>query len=342
MVGKKRPVIAITIGDPAGIGPEIVVKALSCKVTYEMCRPLIIGESSTMRAAIKLLEKPLILHSVKKASDTTGKFRTIDIIDLENLKWNSRIVGRVSAKCGRASMEFIDKAMQMALDSEVRAIVTAPINKEATMLAGYTGLGHLEYLAQATGTGDYATMLAVGNLRCVHLTTHYSLRDACNYVRKNRILRQLQLTDKSFRQWDFSKPIIGVAALNPHAGEDGMFGREEIDEIAPAVKEARSLGIDARGPFPADTIFNRAIAGEFDVVLVMYHDQGHIPVKVHGFEKSVSVALGLPFLRTSVDHGTAFDIAGKGIADAESMIEAIKTAARLSQGKGLTGKTPTL
>jgi 4-hydroxythreonine-4-phosphate dehydrogenase len=164
------------------------------------------------------------------------------------------------------------------------------------------------------------------------------LKDACDKVKKDFILSRLELTDDSFHQWGFGNPVIGVAALNPHAGENGMFGREEIEEIAPAVQEAVKMGIDARGPFPADSIFNRAIKGEFDVVLVMYHDQGHIAVKVHGFEKSVSVALGLPFLRTSVDHGTAFDIAGKGIANAESIAEAIRTAVRLSQGKGLAGK----
>jgi 4-hydroxythreonine-4-phosphate dehydrogenase len=234
-------------------------------------------------------------------------------------------------------MEYLEMAMQLAMNHEITAMVNAPINKEATMLAGYTGLGHLEYMAQATRTKTYATMLATGNLRCVHLTTHYSLKEACDRVKKDFILSRLILTDESFRQWGFGKPVIGVAALNPHAGENGMFGREEIEEITPAVKEAVRLGIDARGPFPADSIFNRALKGEFDVVLVMYHDQGHIAVKVHGFEKSVSVALGLPFLRTSVDHGTAFDIAGKGIATAESIEEAIKTAVWLSQGKGLAG-----
>jgi 4-hydroxythreonine-4-phosphate dehydrogenase len=303
-----------------------------------MCRPLVIGESATLRAAIELIGKPLTIYPVEKVSDTSGKFGMIDILDIHNMEWESVKVGQVSAACGRASMEFLKKAMQLALSHEVTAMVNAPINKEATMLAGYTGLGHLEYMAQATGTKIYATMLATDNLRCVHLTTHYSLREACARVKKNYILSRLKLTDKSFRQWGFGKPIIGVAGLNPHAGEGGMFGREEIDEIAPAVREAVNIGIDARGPFPADSIFNRAINGEFDAVLVMYHDQGHIPVKVHGFEKSVSVALGLPFLRTSVDHGTAFDIAGKGIANAESIEEAIKTAVRLSQGKGLAGK----
>jgi 4-hydroxythreonine-4-phosphate dehydrogenase len=335
---EKRPIIAITIGDPAGIGPEVVVKALSDKNLYDMCRPLVIGEGTTMSAAIELTKKPLILHSVEKSCDTNGKYGAIDILDIHNLDWNKVKAGRISAECGRASMAFLEKAMQLALNREVTAMVNAPINKEATMLAGFTGLGHLEYMAQATNTKTYATMLATGNLRCVHLTTHYSLKEACDHVKKEYILERLKLTDMSFRQWGFGKPVIGVAALNPHAGEGGMFGREEIDEIIPAVQEAVNLGIDARGPFPADSIFNRAIKGDFDVVLVMYHDQGHIPVKVHGFEKSVSVALGLPFLRTSVDHGTAFDIAGKGIANAESIKEAIKTAAWLSQGKGLDGK----
>ena len=338
MTGDNRPIIAITIGDPAGIGPEVVVKVLANKEIYDLCRPLVIGEGATVLAAIKLTRKSLTIRPIEKSSDTLGKFGAIDILDMHNLDWNKVKIGRLSAECGRAAWEFMEKAVQMALNHEAAAMANAPINKEATMLAGYTGLGHLEYMAQATGTKIYATMLATGNLRCVHLTTHYSLREACDKVKKDYILERLRLTDESFRQWGFGKPVIGVAGLNPHAGEGGLFGKEEINEIAPAVREAVKLGIDARGPFPADSIFNRAINGDFDVVLVMYHDQGHIPVKVHGFEKSVSVAMGLPFLRTSVDHGTAFDIAGKGIANAESMQEAIKTAVWLSQGKGLAGK----
>jgi 4-phospho-D-threonate 3-dehydrogenase / 4-phospho-D-erythronate 3-dehydrogenase len=335
MSSEERPVIAITIGDPAGIGPEVVVKALQNKEIYRLCRPLVIGEGAAIQAVVKLTNVPLVLHPLEKASATAGEFGTIDILDMHNLDWNRVETGSVSAECGRASMEYVEKAMRLALDREINAMVTAPINKEATLLAGYAGLGHLEYLAQATNTKDCATMLTTGNLRCVHLTTHYSLREACDQVKRDKILGRLKLTDRSFRQWGFGSPVIGVAGLNPHAGEGGMFGREELDEIIPAVKEAQKLGIDARGPFPADSIFYRAIKGEFDVVLAMYHDQGHIPIKVLGFEKSVSVALGLPFLRTSVDHGTAFDIAGKGTANAESMEEAIKTAARLSQGKGL-------
>jgi 4-hydroxythreonine-4-phosphate dehydrogenase len=338
MAVKEKPVIAITMGDPAGIGPEVVAKALSSRLVYQICRPLVVGESTTMQAAIRLVKKPLKLNPVKKVSDTSGNFGIIDILDMHNLNWEKVKAGQVSAECGRASMEFIEEAVKLALDHQVGGMVNAPISKEATMLAGYPGLGHLEYLAQATGTKEYATMLVAGNLRCVHLTTHYSLREACDHVKKERILGRLKLIDKSFRRWGFGRPCIGVAALNPHAGEDGMFGREEIDEIIPAVKEAVNSGIDAHGPFPADSIFNQAINRAFDVVLVMYHDQGHIPIKVYNFEKSVSVALGLPIIRTAVDHGTAFDIAGKGIADARSMEEAIKTAVWLSRGKGLTGK----
>ena len=338
MAGRQKPIMAITLGDPAGIGPEVLAKALSNKEIYDMCRPLVVGESETTRAAFNLIKKPVKLHPVQKASETIGQFGTVDILDMHNLNWKEVKYGQISAECGKASMEFIEKAMQLCLAKEVTGMVTPPINKEATMLAGYPGLGHLEYLAKATGTKSYATMLATGNLRCVHLTTHFSLKEACDKVKKDKVLDMIKLTDTSFQQWGFGKPRIAVAALNPHAGEDGMFGKEEIEEINPAVKEAQKLGMDVYGAVPADSVFNAAISGRYDVVVVMYHDQGHIPVKVHGFEKSVSVALGLPLLRTAVDHGTAFDIAGKGIANHESMEEAIRTAVWLSQGRGLSGE----
>ncbi|MFH1639983.1 MAG: 4-hydroxythreonine-4-phosphate dehydrogenase PdxA [Chloroflexota bacterium] len=337
MADKDRPLIAITMGDPAGIGPEVVIKALSLKEIYDICRPLLIGESNVTQKAIDLIQKPLKLHAITEIAETLGQFGTIDILDLHKPDPKDFKIGQISAACGGASMEYIEKAMQMALSGEVRAMVTAPINKEATMLAGYEGLGHLEYISKLTGTKESATMLATGNLRCVHLTTHHSLREACTLVTKERVLARLKLTDESFVKWGFGKPRIAAAGINPHAGENGMFGMEEIEEIAPAVAEAQKLGINVKGPIPADSVFNRAINGEFDVVLAMYHDQGHIPIKVHGFESSVSVALGLPLLRTSVDHGTAYDIAGKGIADAQSMAEAIKVAVSLCQGKGIQG-----
>ena len=323
------------MGDAAGIGPEIIAKVLQLKAIYSMCCPLVVGEGVVMSEAIRLLGSPLKLHPVKAPDEAKGKFGTIDLIDLQNLDRKEVIPGQVCKACGKAAMEYIAEAAQLALQGKVRAIVTAPISKEATIQAGYGDIGHLEFLARLTRTTEYATMLVSGPLRVVHLTTHYSLKDACQLVTKERVLAKLRLTYDSFQGWGVTRPRIAVAALNPHAGEGGLFGLEEIGQIIPAIKEAQKLGIDARGPFPADSVFTRAIRAEFDVVLAMYHDQGHIPIKVYSFEKSVSVALGLPLIRTSVDHGTAFDIAWQGIANSQSLEEAIKIGVRLSQGKGL-------
>ncbi|MDP3880032.1 MAG: 4-hydroxythreonine-4-phosphate dehydrogenase PdxA [Dehalococcoidales bacterium] len=330
---EERPVIAITMGDAAGIGPEVVVKALLSVSIYGICRPLVVGEGFVIQEAIKLAGKRLRLRPVKSADGLEGQYGTIELLDLHNLKREEIVRGQVCAPCGRAAMEYIAEAARLALNGEVSALVTAPINKEATRRGGYGEVGHLEFLARLTGATEYATMLVSGSLRVVHLTTHHSLRQACDLVTRERVLARLKLTHDSFRGWGIEHPRIGVAALNPHAGEGGLFGSEELEQIEPAVQDARSLAIDARGPFPADSVFNRALGGEFDVVLAMYHDQGHIPVKVYGFEQSVSVALGLPLVRTSVDHGTAFDIAGKGIADSRSLEEAIKMAVSLSSDK---------
>jgi 4-hydroxythreonine-4-phosphate dehydrogenase len=330
-----RPVVAITMGDAAGIGPEVVAKALTSRAIYDLCRPLVIGETATMKKSLVLAKSPAKLHIINNANDAVGKYGDIDLLDLHNLDEKDVTVGRICPACGKAAVEFIIKAAQLALHHEIDALVTAPINKEATRQAGFGELGHLELLAHYTDATEYATMLVSGALRVVHLTTHYSLKEAIGYITEERILARLKLTQRSFQDWGISQPRIAVAALNPHGGEGGILGMEEIQEIAPAIKEARGVGIDARGPYPADTVFVRAINGEFDVVLAMYHDQGHIPIKVHGFEKSVSVALGLRFIRTSVDHGTAFDIAGKGIAQSESLEEAVKVAVNLSQNKVL-------
>ncbi len=335
MIVKQRPIIAITMGDAAGIGPEIVIKALLSKEIYSTCCPLVVGEGITISEAIRLLGSPLKLNPVKVLSEVKGEFGTIDLIDLQNLDQKEVILGQVCRACGKAAMEYIAEAAQLALQGEVKAVVTAPLSKEATIQAGYGDLGHLEFFARITHATNYATMLVSGPLRVVHLTTHYSLKDSCELVTKERIFTKLRLTHDSFRQWGIAHPRISVAALNPHAGEGGLLGSEEIEQILPAINKAQGLGIDARGPFPADSVFNRAIGGEFDVVLAMYHDQGHIPIKVHGFEESVSIALGLPFIRTSVDHGTAFDIAGKGIANSQSLEEAIRIAIQLYEGKGL-------
>jgi 4-hydroxythreonine-4-phosphate dehydrogenase len=333
MIARQRPIIAITMGDAAGIGPEVIVKALLSKEVYSVCRPLVIGEGSVIREAIKLASKPLACHSVQTIAKVEGKLGAIDLLDLNNLEAGQVTLGQISGACGKAAMEYIMEAVRLALKGEVKAVVTAPINKEATKLAGYRDVGHLELIARLTGATEYATMLVSGPLRVVHLTTHHSLRSACNLVTKKRILARLKLTHESFQRWGIDHPRIAVAALNPHAGENGLFGSEEIKEIGPAVREAQRISIDARGPFPADSVFNRAVDKEFDVVVAMYHDQGHIPVKVYGFDRSISIALGLPLIRTSVDHGTAFDIAGKGIAKPQSLEEAIHMAVKLGEGR---------
>jgi 4-phospho-D-threonate 3-dehydrogenase / 4-phospho-D-erythronate 3-dehydrogenase len=327
-----KPVIAITMGDAAGAGPEVIVKALNNPEISTICRPIVFGEMSIMNKATQITGKYIEFKKINSVNET--QVDDIDknlvyIVDFHNIDSSKFKPGVISTECGKASMEYIGEAARLAIKGEVQALVTAPINKEATVLAGYEDIGHLEYLARYCSVKQYATMLISGRLRTVHLTTHLSLKEACTMVTRGRISARLKLTHDAFKDWGFENPIIGVAALNPHGGEGGVMGREEMEEIVPAIKEAKESGIDARGPYPADSIFNRAINGEFDTVLTMYHDQGHIPVKVYGFEKSVSVALGLPFIRTSVDHGTAYDIAWQGKANSTSMEEAIKTAVLL-------------
>ena len=327
-----RPVIAVTPGDAAGVGPEVVLKAFAAPELFPEARPLVVGPAAVLQSQAGLFNSPLKLRTVAAAAEARGEPGTLDILDTGTLSPGEVTFGTVSAACGRAAMAAIHKACDLAVAGDIAAIVTAPINKEAIKAAGYEDTGHLEFLARLTGAGEYATMLTAGKLRVVHLTTHYPLREAVGMVKKERVLARLRLIQNSFRSWGIV-PRIAAAAINPHGGEDGLFGREEMDEIRPAVEQAQKEGIDARGPFPADSVFVRALRGEFDVVLAMYHDQGHIPVKVHDFEGSLSVALGLPFVRTSVDHGTAFDIAGKGVADARSMAGAFSLAVSLVHGR---------
>lgn len=322
------------MGDPAGVGPEVVIKALSRPDIYETCRPLVVGAEEGLKRAIKLVGASIKLNPIYEPGK--GRFAPgwVDFMevgtDISEVRY-----GEISAAAAHAAWESILKALALCREGQAQAMATAPINKEATMVAGYKDMGHLELLARLTDCKDYATMLMAGPLRTVHLTTHHSLPRACQLVTKERVLAKLQLIQRSFRGWGTASPRIGVCALNPHAGEGGHLGQEEIEHIGPAVGLAREQGIDARGPFPADSIFSRAIAGEFDVLLALYHDQGHIPIKVYGFERSVSVALGLPFIRTSVDHGTAFDIAGKGLANPLSMANSILVAANLARREGL-------
>ncbi len=331
-----KPTIAITMGDPCGIGPEIIVKALASGQVHPACRPLVVGSAWSMEQAIDLVGASLTVREVESADGAGMSPDIVDIVDPHNLNPEDVAVGRVTPACGKAAMEWVTRAAELALAGQVDALATAPVNKEAASLAGYKAIGHMELLQELSGAPDVATMLMTGRLWVVHLTTHRSLRRACDYVTRDQILGKLRLTHDSFGQAGIPSPRIGVAALNPHGSDGGLLGNEEADEIAPAVEEARKLGIDARGPVPADIVFHQAIQGSYDVVLAMYHDQGHIAVKVHGFETSITANLGLPFVRTSVDHGTAFDIAGKGVAHHDSMLEAIGMAVSLSLGEGLS------
>ena len=326
----ERPLVAITMGDPAGIGAEVTAKALQDERVYEKCRPFVVGNVAAMSAALNLIGADGGARAVHDAADAVGRRGTVDVLDMENLDFSRVEYGEVSAAAGRASVEWILRAGELAASGEVAAIATAPINKEACSLAGHRDIGHMEIFQRQTQAPNVATMLMARSLRVVHLTTHRSLRIACDYVTRENVLSKIELTDERFRAWGFANPRIGVAALNPHASDGGLLGDEEAEQIAPAVRDAQQSGVDATGPVPADTVFNQAIDGKFDAVIAMYHDQGHIPIKVHDWAKSVSVNLGLPFVRTSVDHGTAFDIAGKGIADAESMSESIRVAVSLA------------
>ena len=327
---RDKPFVAITMGDPAGIGPEVTAKALLDGRVYQKCRPFVIGSSAAIDAALRVIDGHTSTRIAHSLEDVTGTPGAIDVLDLENLDYSQIATGKVSPVAGKASVEWILEAGKLASSGRIQAIATAPINKEACSLAGYKDVGHMEIFQSQTGATEVATMLMAGTLRVVHLTTHRSLRVACDYVTRSNVLAKIRLTDESFKEWGFPAPRIGVAALNPHASDGGLLGDEEEKEIGPAVEDARSSGIDATGPVPADTVFNQAIDGRYDAVVAMYHDQGHIPIKVHDWAKSVSVNLGLPFIRTSVDHGAAFDIAGKGVADHESMLEAIRVAVELA------------
>jgi 4-phospho-D-threonate 3-dehydrogenase / 4-phospho-D-erythronate 3-dehydrogenase len=317
-----RPTLAITMGDPAGVGPEVTVKALADGALNAICRPVVIGDQHVLEAA---------------AAAAGVSLEKVEIVDLANVDPADWGWGKLSAGSGKAALEYVYKAMELTDAGEAAGIVTAPINKEACALAGSKELGHMELFARVYKATNQATMLVSGKLRCVHLSTHYSLKDAIARITRERVLQRLVTTHEDFKRWGMAQPRIAVSAINPHGGEGGLMGTEEIEQMAPAVSDAKAQGIDARGPYPADSVYVRAMRGEFDAVIAMFHDQGHIPVKVHGFEQSVSVALGLPILRTSVDHGTAFDIAGKGIADELSMRESVRVAAEICAGTWLSG-----
>jgi 4-hydroxythreonine-4-phosphate dehydrogenase len=330
-----KPLLGVTMGDPAGVGPEVVVRALANPEIQALCAVVVIGDAIAIRQAINLAEVSLGLETIRTPIECTGDSRHLHLIDLHNVP-SDLAIGRVDARGGKAAYEYVARAVEYALAGEIQGIVTAPLNKEALNLAGYHFPGHTEILAHLSGVQHYSMMLVGPALRVIHVTTHVSLRRACDLIRKERVLRVIWLADDALKRMGIAEPRIGVAGLNPHAGENGLLGEEDAAEIEPAILEARAAGMNVTGPLPADTIFHRTVArGEFDIVVVMYHDQGHIPLKTLDFEGGVNVTVGLPFIRTSVDHGTAFDIAGKGNADPRSMREALLLAARMAGAREL-------
>ena len=331
--------LAITLGDPAGIGPEVVARVVAERLRLQPSgRPwLLIGSGRALaRGAAVAGLAPLDLPCVSAPAEARAGVALLDLDPpLPTGGADAEIIfGRVDAACGAVSVAAIEHAARACLAGTVAGMVTAPIHKEAIQAAGYVNdIGHQEILARLTGARATATVLMTPGLRVVHLSTHKSLADAVRHVTRENVLARLRLTADTFARWGLPDARIAVAALNPHGGEGGLLGREEIEALTPAVADARAEGIDASGPWPADSVFNRAIAGEFDVVLALYHDQGHIAIKVHDFHGSTTATLGLPFVRTSVDHGTAFDIAGRGVADARSMAAAIRAAEALLVGR---------
>lgn len=325
----EAPLIAVTMGDPAGVGPEVVVKTFAELDPREETSALVVGDPAMLERAAKLLGSPLRVNTVSEPEEAAFELDAIDVLAVGELPEDLPF-GELDARAGDAAFRYVEKATRLATAGRVAAIATAPLNKEAMHMAGHEYPGHTEILAGLTGTEDYAMMLVTDELKVIHVSTHVSLREAIERVSPERELAVIRLAHDSMRRLGVENPRVAVAGLNPHAGENGLFGAEDAERIAPAVEEAKREGIEATGPWPPDTVLMRARRGDFDVVVVQYHDQGHIPVKLMGFDTGVNVTVGLPFFRTSVDHGTAFDIAGTGEADHSSLRAAIDLARSLA------------
>lgn len=338
------PVLAITMGDPASIGPEIGVKALLQENIHAICRPLLVGDAAVFQQIIDKLQLKAKLNAVSKVADAKFELGTIDVFDLNITDISKLEFGKIDAMCGEASFQAVKKAIELAMAGEVDGTVTGPINKKSINEAGHHFAGHTEIYAQFTGTKKYAMLLVEDHINVIHVSTHVSLRQACDLVKKERIIQVIELIVDGLKRLGKTNLKIGVAGLNPHSGDNGLFGTEDMEEIMPAVEEARKMGYDVEGPVPPDTMFAKAATGAYGGVVAMYHDQGHIPFKLAGFKwnaekqqmdsvKGVNITLGLPIIRTSVDHGTAFEIAGKGIASADAMVLAIESAVQLAKHK---------
>ncbi|MBX3014626.1 MAG: 4-hydroxythreonine-4-phosphate dehydrogenase PdxA [Caldilineaceae bacterium] len=329
-----RPLLAITLGDPAGIGPEVIVKACQEPTIYDSCRPLVIGEQRMLARAMNWVGgAPLAFDVVTEPAQGQYCAGHLTLLDLPSADPAVIPPGHVSAAAGRAAVEYVLRACDMTMAGETAAVVTAPLNKEAMNLAGYHYAGHTELLAERTGAERVSMLLTGPSLRVVHVSTHVGLAEAIRRVTPQRVEEVIDLAQHSCQALGIRQPRIAVAGLNPHASEGGLFGDQEAQAIQPAIERARARGLIVTDPQPPDTVFLRAVKGDYDIVVAMYHDQGHIPMKLLAFDSGVNVSMGLPIIRTSVDHGTAFDIAGTGKARAESMVEAIKVAVQMARAQ---------
>ena len=336
-----KPILAITMGDPAGIGPEICARSLNHPEVYEQCRPLVVGDAKIMQLAIDLLGLDLKVNAIKEVRDAKFQHGIADVFDLDLIDLSTFQWGQVQVQCGNAAFQYVRRAIELAMADEVDGTCTAPLNKEAIHLAGHNYDGHTEIYATFTGTKKYAMLLADGPLRVIHVSTHVSLREACDRCKKERIIAVTELIADACHQFGIADPRIAIAGLNPHCSENGLFGWEEAQEIIPAVEELKARGFNVDGPIPPDSVFAKAKSGKYDGVVAQYHDQGHIPLKVLGFnwdpatgkmlpQRGVNITLGLPIIRVSVDHGTAFDVAGKGVAAEDALLSSIDYATRMA------------
>jgi len=324
----EKPIIAVTMGDPAGIGPEIVAKSIADKATYDVARCIVIGDKKVMDKAIKIVGADLKVNVVESPADGDYSYGVLNMIDLDNIDMSRFEYGKINAMCGQAAFDYIKKSIEITMDKQADAVATTPINKESLHAAEVDFIGHTEIFGALTGTADPLTMFETNGLRVFFLTRHKSLRDMLDDIKKDRIIDYVERCTDALIRLGVKEGTMAVAGLNPHSGEHGLFGWEEVKEIAPAVEELKERGFNVAGPVPADSVFHQAAQGRFNSVLSLYHDQGHIATKTLDFDRTISITNGMPILRTSVDHGTAFDIAGKGIAGAVSMEEAIRLAAK--------------
>lgn len=321
-----KPIIAIPMGDAAGIGPEITVRALADKMIQEIARCVVVGDKDVLEDAIRFSGVDLRIKCIEEPANGDYTPGVLNLIDLDNIDMKALKIGEIQAMTGQAAYEYIKKATELCLAHKADVLSTTAINKESLKLAEVPYIGHTEIVGALTGTKNPLTMFQVRNLRVFFLTRHVSLRKACDLVTKDSLLTFIRDCVKALEVLGVKNPKIAVAGLNPHSGEHGLFGTEEVDHVIPAVLEAKARGIDIEGPIGADSVFYQALNGRYDAVLSLYHDQGHIATKMVDFERTISITNGMPILRTSVDHGTALDIAGKGIASPVSMIEAIRLA----------------